>query len=101
MARFLAWFNGPMALDALLKAAVAHLWFVTIHPFEDGNERLARADYLLSKLTTQQKALRAWSIKALDGVKFKYGPDSPQHEMTGSIRQSERKKFVRKPKGEL
>lgn len=43
MARFLAWFNEPPALDPVLKAGVAHLWFVTIHPFEDGNGRIARA----------------------------------------------------------
>jgi Fic family protein len=43
MARFLDWFNGPADLDPVLKAAVAHLWFVTIHPFEDGNGRIARA----------------------------------------------------------
>jgi Fic family protein len=41
---FLAWFNGTAAvLDPVLRAAVAHFWFVTIHPFEDGNGRIARA----------------------------------------------------------
>jgi len=43
MERFLEWFNGSMALEGLLRAAVAHLWFVTVHPFEDGNGRIARA----------------------------------------------------------
>ena len=43
MTRFLEWFNAPHELDPVLKAAVAHLWFVTIHPFEDGNGRIARA----------------------------------------------------------
>jgi Fic family protein len=43
MRRFLDWFNGSLEIDPLLKAAIAHLWFVTIHPFEDGNGRLARA----------------------------------------------------------
>jgi Fic family protein len=43
MHAFLEWFNGPSAIDPVLKAAVAHLWFVTIHPFEDGNGRIARA----------------------------------------------------------
>lgn len=43
MGAFLDWFNAPTALDPVLKAAIAHFWFVTIHPFEDGNGRIARA----------------------------------------------------------
>lgn len=43
MNAFFTWFNEPLKLDAILKAAIAHLWFVTIHPFEDGNGRIARA----------------------------------------------------------
>jgi Fic family protein len=43
MSAFLAWFNAPPATDPVLKAGIAHLWFVTIHPFEDGNGRIARA----------------------------------------------------------
>jgi len=43
MSRFVAWFHGPASIDPVLKAAIAHLWFVTIHPFDDGNGRIARA----------------------------------------------------------
>ncbi|MDR3073221.1 MAG: Fic family protein, partial [Deltaproteobacteria bacterium] len=43
MDAFLVWFNAPLGLDPVLKAGIAHLWFVTIHPFEDGNGRIARA----------------------------------------------------------
>lgn len=43
MSRFIKWFNGPAAVDPVLKAGIAHFWFVTIHPFEDGNGRIARA----------------------------------------------------------
>jgi len=43
MARFLEWFNLPPLIDPVLKAGIAHFWFVTIHPFEDGNGRIARA----------------------------------------------------------
>lgn len=43
MKKFLTWFNKTTSMDPVLKAAVAHLWFVTIHPFEDGNGRIARA----------------------------------------------------------
>jgi Fic family protein len=40
---FLKWFESEQKIDPVLKAAVAHFWFVTIHPFEDGNGRIARA----------------------------------------------------------
>jgi Fic family protein len=43
MESFIQWFNMRMALDPVLKAGIAHFWFVTIHPFEDGNGRIARA----------------------------------------------------------
>jgi Fic family protein len=55
MENFLAWFNQPPGtapdIDPVLKAGIAHLWFVTIHPFEDGNGRIARAiaDMLLAR----------------------------------------------------
>jgi len=43
MSRFIDWFNEQSAIDPVLKAGIAHFWFVTIHPFEDGNGRIARA----------------------------------------------------------
>jgi Fic family protein len=43
MNKFLEWFNKTTTMDPVLKAAIAHLWFVTIHPFGDGNGRIARA----------------------------------------------------------
>ena len=51
MATFLAWYNAEDGENKLLKAAIAHLWFVTIHPFDDGNGRLTRAitDRMLAK----------------------------------------------------
>lgn len=51
MSRFIDWFNTSNELDLVLKAAVAHLWFVTIHPFDDGNGRITRAltDMLLAQ----------------------------------------------------
>lgn len=51
MERFLAWFNGPTSLDPVLKSGLTHFWFVTVHPFDDGNGRVARAlaDLLLAR----------------------------------------------------
>ena len=43
IAHFLEWFEGTGSIDPVLKAGIAHFWFVTIHPFEDGNGRIARA----------------------------------------------------------
>jgi Fic family protein len=50
MSRFIDWFNNSK-IDLVIKASIAHLWFVTIHPFEDGNGRIARAltDILLAQ----------------------------------------------------
>jgi Fic family protein len=51
MRAYLTWFNRKDSIDPVLKAALAHLWFVTIHPFEDGNGRIARAltDMILAR----------------------------------------------------
>jgi Fic family protein len=43
MAAFIKWFEQTRKMDGIVHAALAHLWFVTIHPFEDGNGRIARA----------------------------------------------------------
>jgi Fic family protein len=51
MQKFLGWFNEDDSTDLVLKAGVAHLWFVTVHPFDDGNGRIARAiaDMMLAR----------------------------------------------------
>jgi len=43
MTRFLEWFNTPASTDPVVQSALAHFWFVTLHPFDDGNGRIARA----------------------------------------------------------
>ncbi|MDR3557111.1 MAG: Fic family protein, partial [Syntrophobacteraceae bacterium] len=65
MQAFLAWFNsGQSDVDPVLCAAIAHLWFVTIHPFEDGNGRIARAiaDMMLAR--SEKSALPVYSMSA-------------------------------------
>ena len=51
MARFIDWFNKEENISSVIRSAIAHLWFVSIHPFEDGNGRLARilSDMLLAR----------------------------------------------------
>ncbi len=64
MSFFLDWFNDQNELDLVLKAAVAHLWFVTIHPFDDGNGRIGRAvaDLLLAR--SEKSTNRFYSLSA-------------------------------------
>ena len=51
MEKFLAWFDGEEPVSSVIRSAIAHFWFVSIHPFEDGNGRLARilSDMLLAR----------------------------------------------------
>lgn len=62
MQQFLDWFNADNILDMVLKAAVAHFWFIIIHPFDDGNGRIARAlsDMLLAR--SDNSSLRFYSM---------------------------------------
>ena len=64
MRRFLEWFNGGTAIEPVLKAALAHLWFVTIHPFEDGNGRIARAIADMSLARSEGSSQRFYSMSA-------------------------------------
>jgi Fic family protein len=64
MAAFLKWFNGRDELDPVLKAAVAHLWFVTIHPFDDGNGRIARAVADMALARSEHSPQRFYSMSA-------------------------------------
>jgi Fic family protein len=61
---FLRWFEGREKIDPVLKAALAHLWFVTIHPFDDGNGRIARAITDLMLARSEQSAQRFYSMSA-------------------------------------
>jgi Fic family protein len=64
MNTFLDWFNTDVSNDPVLKAGIAHLWFVTIHPFDDGNGRIARAitDMLLAR--SEDSPQRFYSMSA-------------------------------------
>ena len=64
MRRFLEWFNGETTTEPVLKAALAHLWFVTIHPFDDGNGRIARAVADMALARSEGSAQRFYSMSA-------------------------------------
>ena len=64
MRAFLDWFNGVDDTDPVLKAAFAHLWFVTIHPFEDGNGRIARAIADVSRALGRKHAALLQHVRA-------------------------------------
>ena len=64
MSDFLLWFNGPQEADPVVKAGLAHLWFVTVHPFDDGNGRIARAVCDMALARAEQSAQRFYSLSA-------------------------------------
>ena len=64
MRAFLHWFETDTSIDPVLKAAQAHLWFVTIHPFNDGNGRIARAIADMALARSEQSPQRFYSMSA-------------------------------------
>jgi Fic family protein len=64
MAAFIRWVNATEEIDPVIKSALAHFWFVTIHPFEDGNGRIARAiaDLLLAR--SEKTSQRFYSMSS-------------------------------------
>ncbi|HEX5181709.1 MAG TPA: Fic family protein [Allosphingosinicella sp.] len=64
MEAFLRWFEGDEKTDPVLRAGIAHLWFVTIHPFEDGNGRIARAIADLALARSEGSSQRFYSMSS-------------------------------------
>jgi len=85
MTTLLNWFNADHKMDAVLKAAIAHLWFVTIHPFDDGNGRIARAitDMQLSRADQSQQ--RFYSMSSQIRVERKEYYDILEKTQKGSL----------------
>lgn len=72
MGTFIAWFNGPsVKLDPVLRGCLAHLWFETLHPFEDGNGRIGRAIWDLAMMQDMPQSAanqaRIWAVSATIG----------------------------------
>jgi len=64
MGAFLEWFNARTGMDPVLQAGLAHLWFVTVHPFDDGNGRIARAIADLALARSENSPQRFYSMSA-------------------------------------
>ena len=64
ISRFLEWFEDTQSVEPVLAAGVAHFWFVTIHPFEDGNGRIARAIADMALARSEQSPERFYSMSA-------------------------------------
>jgi Fic family protein len=64
MTAFLAWFNEAPTIDGIVSAALAHLWFVTMHPFEDGNGRMARALADMRLARSEDSPARFYSLSS-------------------------------------
>ena len=84
---FLDWFNNDNSLDLVLKAAIAHFWFIIIHPFDDGNGRMARAitDMLLARAEDSGERFYSMSSQILIERKQYYGILQKVQHSTGDI----------------
>lgn len=85
MNRFLQWFNEENKIDLVIKAAVAHLWLVTIHPFQDGNGRITRAltDMLLAQ--SDKSTQRFYSMSAQIRIERKEYYDMLEKSQKGDL----------------
>jgi Fic family protein len=74
MDRFLKWLNSDIQLDLVVKSAIAHFWFIIIHPFDDGNGRIARAisDLLLARSDRSSQRFYSLSNQVLLERKMYY-----------------------------
>ncbi len=85
MRAFLAWFNGKESTDAVLKAGIAHLWFVTIHPFDDGNGRIARAIADMTLARSENSPQRFYSMSGQIRVERKAYYDALEATQKGDL----------------
>ena len=85
MEKFLRWFEQPGDIDPLLNAGLAHLWFVTIHPFDDGNGRIARAiaDMVLAR--SEKTDQRFYSMSAQIRLERKGYYDTLEQTQKGEL----------------
>jgi Fic family protein len=85
MRSFLTWFNAAPTIDPVMKAALAHLWFVTIHPFDDGNGRIARAIADMALARSEGSAQRFYSMSSQIRLERKSYYDTLEATQRGSL----------------
>lgn len=85
MAKFLLWFEQPGDIDPLLIAGLAHLWFVTIHPFEDGNGRIARTIADMALARSEKTGQRFYSMSAQIRLEHKGYYDALEWTQKGEL----------------
>lgn len=87
MKKFLNWLNGESKLDPVIKAAIAHFWFIIIHPFDDGNGRIARAitDMLLARAEGSGQRFYSMSSQILEERKKYYAILQKVQHSSGEI----------------
>lgn len=85
MQAFLEWFNGSADADWIVKAGLAHLWFVTIHPFDDGNGRIARAIADMSLARSDNAPHRFYSMSKQIGQERKSYYDILEQTQKGTM----------------
>ena len=89
MQTFLEWFNAPAETDEVLRASLAHLWFVTVHPFDDGNGRIARAiaDMALARSEGSPQRFYSMSLPNSEGAgSLLQGPGADAEGNDGRLR---------------
>jgi Fic family protein len=85
MSAFLDWFERETSIDGVLKAGIAHLWFVTIHPFEDGNGRIARAIADMTLARSENSRQRFYSMSSQIRQERNTYYDTLERTQTGSL----------------
>lgn len=85
MSRFFSWFNNHQTIDPVLKAALAHFWFVTVHPFEDGNGRIARAIADMSLARADESKERFYSMSSQIELERKSYHDYLEQQQRGGL----------------
>jgi len=85
MTLFLKWFNATDDTDPVLRAGLAHLWFVTIHPFDDGNGRIARVIADMALARSEQSSQRFYSMSAQISFERKAYYDTLERTQKGGL----------------